>query len=72
VAVNSFKDQANGIKKLFIEDWRREGYAYPTAFQGEQYHLVQDCDSPHFRIEPNQVILSDRTSKMRASTNFNA
>ena len=41
VEIKSFEEQKPVVKKLFIEDWKREGYAYQTAFEGELYHLVK-------------------------------
>lgn len=43
------------LKKLFIEDWKRKGYAYDTAFVGEQYHLVQNRNSSTMEVHKNRV-----------------
>ena len=32
----------NGYRKLYIEDWKRKGYAYETQFQGEEYHMIKE------------------------------
>ena len=41
------------MKKLYIEDWKRQGYSYNTAFEGEIYHLVKDRNASGFRVEYN-------------------
>jgi hypothetical protein len=38
------------VKKLFIEDWKREGYSYETVFEGELYHLVKDKNATGFNV----------------------
>ena len=42
------------MKKLFIEDWKREGYSYETVFEGELYHLVKDKNAKDFKIIYNK------------------
>jgi len=41
------------VKKLFIEDWKRVGVLYETAFQGETHHLVKNRNETGFQIESN-------------------
>ena len=42
VRVTSIKEQKEALKKLFVIDWKRQPYIYPTAFEGEVYHLVNN------------------------------
>ena len=42
IEYKTYSEQRDSIKKLFIEDWQRPLYGYQTAFEGEQYHLVQN------------------------------
>jgi len=51
--VKSFKDQEPGVKKLYIEDWKRASFTYKTEFEGELYHLVKDRKGSSFRVEFN-------------------
>lgn len=53
VAVKSFREQQTGVKKLYIEDWKRKSYTYKTEFEGELYHLVRDRQGSSFRVEHN-------------------
>jgi hypothetical protein len=54
VEIKSFEEQKPVVKKLFIEDWKREGYAYQTAFEGELYHLVKHKGKTDLQVEFNQ------------------
>ena len=53
VANKTFHEQKPGVNRLKIEDWQRAPLAYDPVFEGETHHLVQDRNSPTFRIETN-------------------
>jgi hypothetical protein len=36
-------------------DWKRKKYEYPTAFDGEQYHMIKNKNQPGFTILPNNL-----------------
>jgi hypothetical protein len=52
--MKTYKDQADVISRLFIDDWTRKGLAYDTFFEGDEYHLVQRKGAAGMEIVPNE------------------
>lgn len=63
-------EQEKGIKKLFIEDWKRTGYGYETAFEGECYHLVKDRNDTNYRIQANHREVQEQSPALHNVTKF--